>query len=418
MNALLWLLISTIAIWAILILLNRFYNVKKRGFEISPGVLMWRTKRGLKTMACVARKLKRGWIVFGTIAGAVGLALMVLMFVTFAQNAWLTLQHPGGGAPGAMIVLPGLVPGLSLLLWLVVIASVLIVHEFAHGFVALAQGLKTKSMGLLLFTIIPGGFVELDEKKFEKASTGKRLRVLGAGSFSNIIFSIICLAVVLVALAPKPGVYITSVVENAPSEDILSPGMHLTGLVPPGNSEVRVENLAGFHEIMENIKPEENLGVITDEGIFFIITGKYPGNENRGYLGVYTYSAAAAAELVGVDQNLFGVKIASPRAFFMDPALTSTLMIFCEFRGYPLFHPYCYDAHLPWQLIQLLKWMFFLNFGIGLFNLLPMAPLDGGGMVKAVSEKYTSKRNARRITNVLSAAVLVLLIVNLLPLVW
>ncbi|MFB6217413.1 MAG: site-2 protease family protein, partial [Candidatus Aenigmatarchaeota archaeon] len=40
----------------------------------------------------------------------------------------------------------------------------------------------------------------------------------------------------------------------------------------------------------------------------------------------------------------------------------------------------------------LLNWIFILNVGIGLMNLLPLKPLDGGLMVEAVTERYSPGR--------------------------
>ena len=51
---------------------------------------------------------------------------------------------------------------------------------------------------------------------------------------------------------------------------------------------------------------------------------------------------------------------------------------------------------IPWvlfELVELFQWIFMLNLGIGLFNLLPIKPLDGGYMLEILlsykmSEKY------------------------------
>ena len=40
---------------------------------------------------------------------------------------------------------------------------------------------------------------------------------------------------------------------------------------------------------------------------------------------------------------------------------------------------------LPWvyfMLLELFQWVFTLNLGIGMFNLLPLKPLDGGHMLE------------------------------------
>ncbi|TES98498.1 MAG: metalloprotease, partial [Hadesarchaea archaeon] len=58
MSAMWWLLVvlaALAALWAIILLANRKYDLKKRGFAISPGFVMWRTKRGLQFIDRVAK---------------------------------------------------------------------------------------------------------------------------------------------------------------------------------------------------------------------------------------------------------------------------------------------------------------------------------------------------------------------------
>jgi membrane-associated protease RseP (regulator of RpoE activity) len=412
-----WLLFLLAGIWGTILLLNRFLKLKKHGFNISPGILMWRTKRGVQGIDRIARSSKRTWVAFGTAAAVVGTILMIFVFINFVLNAWFVLQRPEAGVAGATLVLPGFMPGLTVHMWLIAIAVLLVVHELAHGLVARAQKLKIKSVGALLALIIPGGFVEIDEKEMEKAPVGKRLRVLGAGSFSNILVGMACLGIMLLALTPKPGVYITGVAENTPAENYLTSGMRLME-VDTSTFQYQINNWIDFYEAMENVEPGENLRITTDNGTFSITLAARSDNENRGYLGISTYSSTAPIDVWGIEHNLFGVEYSSSsRVFWMDPLTTSTLVIMSDLRGYPLFHPSCYDSLFPWTVIDLLKWLFFLNFGIGLFNLLPMIPLDGGAMLKGLVEKVSSKRTASRVAKGVSILTLALLIVNFLPMV-
>jgi len=59
--------------------------------------------------------------------------------------------------------------------------------------------------------------------------------------------------------------------------------------------------------------------------------------------------------------------------------------------------------------------MFVLNFGIGLFNLLPAVPLDGGYIFQGIIERASSKETARRVSRALAIIVLALIIVNFMP---
>ncbi len=376
--------------WASLVLVNRRYHLEKHGFTITPGMLMWRTKRGLRFIDRVAKSSKRGWRTFGTVGAAIGIFLMAFILFNVAFNAAITLTQPTQALPGVRFVLPGIVPGLTIFGWLVGIASVLFVHEFAHGFVLRAQGLETKSVGGMVLVAIPGAFVEPDEKQLKKASILKRLRVFGAGSFANILFAFLCLGILLLLLVPKPGIYVYVIAENYPAENVLGPGMRILEI-----DNVPMNTYEDFQSFMDNTHPGDNIQISTDNENFRIELAEHPDNENKGYIGVGTVSARSHSE-------------------FANPLFDMGVMML-ELTGRPVFHSYVYDAYAPWGLIDLIKWMFVLNLGIGMFNLLPMVPLDGGYIFQGMVERASSKRTARRVSHALSIIVLALLIVNFMP---
>lgn len=392
MSIIWWALLFIAAFWTIVLYLNRSFDLKKRGITIESGMLMWRTKRGLSFIDSVANASKGGWRAFGTAAAIIGFILMIIFFIFLVLNAVIIVQRPEISVPGARFVIPGVT--IPLVYGLIAIFSVLVVHEFAHGFVTRAQNLRTKSIGLLLFLVIPGAFVEPDEKQLKKAPISKRLRVFGAGPFANILFAFICLCILMLALSPNPGVYIFDTVENGPSENILLPADRLLQI--NGTPITIAEDFDGF---MKTTRENDNLEVLTNRGTHFITLGQHPENENRGYLGVFSISAISRWQFVN---PLFAV-------YYTYEEL---------FRGSPVLHPYCYDAYLPWALLRLLEWMFFLNLAIGLFNLLPTKPLDGGYIAAGVVERVTSARTARYVSYVLGVVVLFFLIINFAPMIW
>jgi len=388
-----WLLVvlaGLAALWAIILLANRRYDLKKRGFTISPGFVMWRTMRGLRFIDRVAKSSKRGWRAFGTAAAAIGIFLMAFVFFNVAFNAVITLTQPVRALPGVRFVLPGIVPGLTIFAWLVGIASVLFVHEFAHGFVLRAQGLETKSVGGMLFVALPGAFVEPDEKQLKKAPILKRLRVFGAGSFANVLFAFLCLGIILFLLVPKPGVYVSGVIENYPAENVLEAGMRIYSI-----DNVLISSYDDFSSFMDNTRPGQIIQISTDNENFQIELAKRSENENKGFIGIGSISASSHSE-------------------FANPLFVALVMM-SELTGEPVFNSYVYSARVPWGLIDVLKWMFVLNFGIGLFNLLPAVPLDGGYIFQGIIERASSKRTARRVSHALSIIVLALIIVNFMP---
>ena len=377
--------------WLVIFALNRRYNLKKRNLEVGPGILMWRTKRGLNFIDNTAKAHKGGWRIFGTAAVVVGFAFMVFMFANLILNAAFIITRPAVAPPGVRLV----IPGLTIPLWegLIAILSVLLVHEFAHGFVLRAQGLPTKSVGAMVFIAIPGAFVEPDEKRLKKAPIMQRLRVYGAGSFANILLALLCLSILLVAVAPRPGVYVWETAENTPAYGVLQPGMRLFSI-----NGVQMNEWEDFHNFMDNTHPGENLTIVTNENTFTITITSSEENENQGYLGLVPISAIS-------------------RSDFINPLFTLAA-IGWGITGYPIFHPYCNTAYLPWPIISLLTWMFLLNFAIGLFNMLPAIPLDGGYILEGFVEKRTSAKTARRVALGFSFFVLALIVVSFLPSLW
>ena len=101
-------------------------------------------------------------------------------------------------APQVSIILPGVeMPGSTIFVpfgyGILALATVIIVHEFSHGILSRTEGIKIDSIGLLLFTILPGAFVEPDEEELKESSKLSRLRVYGAGSMANITLAVIAI---------------------------------------------------------------------------------------------------------------------------------------------------------------------------------------------------------------------------------
>jgi len=63
----------------------------------------------------------------------------------------------------------------------------------------------------------------------------------------------------------------------------------------------------------------------------------------------------------------------------------------------------------------LLFWLFLLNLGIGLFNLLPIGPLDGGRMFQLVCFKFFKKKStAMKVWGYTSVIFVTIILANLL----
>ena len=373
MDALQFYAIAFIVIWAVAILFK-----DKLKIEISGPILMRKTTRLRNTIDSIAQKSPRFWrwsmnigvpiCVFFMI---LNLPLLLYSLGTIIQNMFAV--HGSSTVSGVGIAIPGVsIPGSSfnvpLLYGLIGLVVVIVVHEFAHGILARTDGIKIKSIGLLMLAVIPGAFVEPDEEGIKKASRLTKLRIYAAGSMSNIVVAFIAF-LLLTALssffiAPSfhpQGVEVQNTMPNSPAYGVLQNGMVITQI-----NGYEVTNLTTFTDILNTkVKPGDEVNITTNQGTFKLKANANSNNTNHAYLGV-------------IVQNHLTVN--------QDVASK-------------------YGDTIPWflySLYWLFYWIFFLNIGIGTFNLLPAKPLDGGLMLEEILSSKMSGDLANRITNSVS----------------
>ncbi|MFN4133224.1 MAG: hypothetical protein ACK4GQ_02510, partial [Candidatus Hadarchaeales archaeon] len=87
---------AVVAIWALVIITYKKYDLKKRGFSIYPymATLMWRTGKGLQMMDRIAKRWKSKWISFGNFSIFLGMFLMFFVTTNLFLNAVLNLTAP------------------------------------------------------------------------------------------------------------------------------------------------------------------------------------------------------------------------------------------------------------------------------------------------------------------------------------
>ncbi len=280
--------------------------------------------------------------------------------------------------PSVSIVIPGVdIPGSQIYVpfvyGLIGLATVLVVHEFSHGVQAVGEKIPIKSIGLLLFAIIPGAFVEPDEDKLKQAKRTSRLRVYAAGSIANVTLALIALVLLSLASSGIPhyfeedGIEIDRIVSDSPSEGILKEGMILEAI-----DNQKINNASSYGEIVTSYSPGDNVTVKTDQGTYHVTLGKNPNNESRGFFGI---QANKHFELT--DNSL---------------------------------------GPLPWilfELVELFQWVAMLNLGIGLFNLLPIKPLDGGYMLEILLSYRLSEEYYKPFVNALSVVLAMIIVFSI-----
>ncbi|MBP1911563.1 site-2 protease family protein [Thermococcus stetteri] len=342
---------------------------KEEGLSVDMFIAMWRTKRLLGFIDRVSRVNPRFWKVYADIGIALGYMGMVYVFYALAKTAMQTLQTKGQQA-GVQLV----IPGVTVPLWygLIGLVVVMVVHELSHGTVARADKLPLKSVGLVLLAVIPGAFVEPDEEELAKAPLRSRLRVYGAGSMANITTAIITALIIAYAINPlliPAGVEVKGIVPGSPAEKVLQKGDVIVGI----NGQ-EIKTMEDFMEFMDKTKPGETLELDVlrnGEKLSLKLTlAEHPERPGKGFIGIQP--AQHVESKVGSEKIILPV-------FFA------------------------------------LYWIYLLNVGIGLMNLFPLVPLDGGRMLDDVLKEYLPENIARPLRYTTIGVGLLLLALNLWP---
>ncbi|HIH72029.1 MAG: Membrane-associated metalloprotease, M50 family, containing PDZ domain [Thermococcales archaeon 44_46] len=356
--------------WGVLYLaFGRKGEEKEEGLQVDLFIAIWRTKRFVNFIDKVGIKYRKFWKGYSTAGIIVGFIGMAYVFYTLFTLAMQNLRTKAA-TPGVQLV----IPGVTIPLWygLIGLIVVMFVHELSHGFVARAENLPLKSVGLVLFFVIPGAFVEPDEEKLTKAPLLSRLRVYAAGSMGNIVTALLALLLLSYALNPilePAGVEVSKLAPEGPARSYLQEGDIIVGI--NGQHIATVEE---FFDIMNKTKAGETITIeVLRKGkkeILNIPLGSHPDNPEKGYLGVYP------AQHITSKVGFSGIVL--PLAFS-------------------------------------LYWIHVLNLGIGLMNLFPLVPLDGGKMIDDVLKAVLPSKVARAITYLFVGIGLFLLAVNLFP---
>ena len=368
-----------------------FWFLKQRDkFEVQGKVIaLYKTKIGLKLMDKLANIAPRSTKVLGHLGTVTGFLGMGLIFY-FLVKGTLDLLFVPDAIPAVAPVLPGIrVPGLPVLSfwhWIIGIFFVATVHEFSHGIWARLYKMKVKSSGILFFGPILGAFVEPDEKQLRRKPKTQQLAVFAAGPFSNIIFGFLFLLLINFVTGPihnslydATGVEIHNIMEGYPADKI---GMEATIVLTAINGK-ETTTLAEFVDATKDVRPGSTVHMVTDKGDYVVQAVENPDNESKGFIGVSDFSLKTQAKASIVDK--YGA----------------------------WFPPFFSWIHM------LVFWLIIINFGIGLFNLLPLGPIDGGRMfLTAMQGIFKNQKTAGKVWGFVSFFCLALIIINLAPYLW
>ncbi len=405
-----------------------------KSVEFKYGVLILRTKKFQFLMDRLGRYRITGpfaWLMLYIMPVAAGFALFlefVNLSVIFSPQGAALVQYIRSLTPTVNLLIPGINPYVPIVYgWLALIVA-LVVHEGAHGVVARSLGMPVKSAGLLFLLILPiGAFVEVDDKVLKFARARDSTRVLAAGAGINFVLAILSVALlfnVVSTMTPASnGVGVLSVYQNStslyspadvagikPGDFILSmnnvridSALNDSSLYRPGN-RVNLTIWRGGETVVENIV----LGKLT------YIDLRTNQTFTRGFIGIQPITPSTLRQLVGTYVGDF-TKTAKP--YICIPTLPRCQDYAPFSDQYIGFYASPFGGALP-LVLNLLFWMYFINFNLAIFNSLPIYPLDGGQAfdvtVKALGKGRLKETTLNRITTTISVLLVAMIALLLL----
>ena len=357
--------------WVVIIVIAKALKLEKYGFELKAYSLVYKNKGVNDVLIKLLGRTKRGIKIFADVSVIAGFIMMGFAFYFLLNNVSNYFV-----AQSSFSELTVLIPGVTLTsapaitYFLLSIPIVLVMHEGAHGIVAALEKIKIKTGGFAVFIALFAGFVEPDEEEFDKAKKISKLRVIGAGATSNVLFAIVLGAILLtnpifgMVLESIPlfgdvimstfyelskGVLILSIIENSGAEQagLLANDMITTINDVPihGPADFPILNpgeTASVSVIRDGQELEVGLEVMAD-----------PNNPERGLIGI-------------MRDNSIPYK---PVMNFID------------------------WSNVDFNISMFLLWLWMISFFIGIINMLPLPILDGGKFIHTIIDKRISDKS-------------------------
>lgn len=373
--------VSIITFYSLIVILIILFRKKLTiSYYIS---FLYKTRIGLKLMDRIGKRFPRFFRALGYVGVVVGFVGMISMLGLLLFNFIKMMFWPAQADAVIGLVIPGVrIPGNAFFVpfWYGISALffIILIHEFSHGILSRAHDITVKSTGVGMFLIFPLAFVEPDEKRLSAAPKKRQLSILAAGSFANIIMAFIAILLVSFVFAPLyssavdfKGVKVEKTTEGLPADIAgIKEGEVITAV-----NGIPIDYVDNFTKMMMDTGVNEQV-VLSSKTKEYILT-TIPNPENK-------------------DKPLIGIYVSQHHSIKQD--------IRERYGSYPEF---------LYILIKFLTWVQILGLGIGMANLLPLGPLDGGRMLLvSLSKFFKNRTEAMRIWKFISMLCLFLLLAN------
>jgi len=363
--------------------------------------------------------------IYGT-AGVIAVIIVsvfitVMLFISVRYTLLVQPEPTGIYKPQNILLLPGIneyVPS-TLAVWLAFILTIG-VHEFGHGILCRVENIKVKTMGALIAVIPIGFFVEPDEEELDSTKGMAKVRMFGAGITNNLVvgFSCFFLLILFVGLAtPVSQPVIHGVYKDYPAASAgIPPGSIVTAV-----NGVTVSNRADVSAILNSTKPGNTLTLTIEKNNIMkdyqLTLSAWPGDipdKTSGFMGVEYYDGTAVMSVV---QGMF-----SPLGFFqflIIPFANDSGVQFLRILAFETPDTIYYQVPFEgfWGVVHLLFWCAWININVGIFNAIPMIPLDGGYIFKEGVDRLLDRRGLLKYSGYVTGAVSYLMLVVLVSLI-
>lgn len=356
----------------------------RKNIDFKPFLLIRRTKKWENKIEEIAKKHERSLKIFANFAVIIGVILSIIGTIFLLAF------------PGVRLMLPKIFPGeaspavqriaffVPLWYWVISIFLIIFPHELAHGLVSVIEKIRITSVGVILFLIFPGAFVEPDEIKFKKSKVGTRMRIAAVGSVANFI---VFLLLIVLSIFIIKGFYVESgvIAIQINNESYPAKQVNLTGTITEING-YKIRNTQDLEKVLIETKPGDKIQIKADEKYYNITLIENPNKPGKGFIGISFLQPNLLSRITRIDPNVI---------YDVKRPLYAQRVLIDWFKG-------------------LIDWVAFLDINVAIANLLPFLPFDGGIMWQALFEKVTKRKNlAKKMIIILSIIIYGILIINL-----
>ena len=387
-------------------------------------ILMVRTGRGKKALEKVS-KPRKFWRAYGEVSLWVcwGAMIVVALGIILAIVSAIMYGNQTEARPVTeLVAIPGLSPIIPLGYGIIAFVVCLVIHEYGHGIQARAHGMRVRSFGLLMAGPLPlGAFAEPEYTEIANSPRRERQRMFAAGPATNI-FAAFILIVLLGQVAGQfsaadPGVHSSTIIVDYGADEA---GLEAWDVIISINGS-DISDTDDFTSVMDGLTAGQTVpmeivryGNGTTETLMVNLSDKHKHYIDSGYdeemldamgveegdafLGVQNLADGTAGvdRLAGWAHPDFE---SSPAGYLINVPINTLQILITpfEYKGVAI-HPAqeeMLDSGDGWLasslglsgllfLVNLLFWLIWVNILLGLTNLFPMIPFDGGHLFKDI----------------------------------